>query len=209
MWYFVTAFYYFCSGIIGYLLGSLSPSAMFAKMKNKDLRKAGTKNMGATNALLLLGKGYGAAVMLLDMAKAVLAVRLAELLFPSLALAGYIAGCTAVFGHVFPLYMKFKGGRGLASFGGFVLAVDWKVFLMLLVLGLILMIVVNYSFVMPFSAAFFFPILEVLKTKSVSVCLITLAASVLIIMKHWVNAVKAKEGNDFKIRDFIKDKIFS
>ncbi|MBQ3048651.1 MAG: glycerol-3-phosphate acyltransferase [Oscillospiraceae bacterium] len=200
---------YCCFAVIGgYLFGSVSPSYLFSKKKHENLKEKGTKNLGATNTLLVLGKGYGAAVMLLDILKGFLAVKIAELVFPGAYLAGYLAGCAAVFGHVFPFYLKFKGGKGLAAFGGFVLGVDWRIFLMLLVLGIILMVIVNYSFIMPFSAATLFPILDAIKTKDAYTIAITVVASVLIIVKHWSNAVKAKNGDDFRIRTFIKEKIF-
>ena len=204
----MVAFYYFLAIIGGYLIGTVSPSYLFAKRKNENLKEKGTKNLGATNAFLILGKSYGAAVMLLDIFKGFLAVKLAELIFPEQALVGYVAGCAAVFCHVFPFYLKFKGGKGLAPFGGFVLGVDWMIFLALLILGLILMIIVNYSFVMPFSASVFFVLLTALKTQNIWFSLIALVSAVLIISMHWSNAVKAKNGEDFQIRTFIKERVF-
>lgn len=108
--------------VIGYLLGTLSPAALFAKLKKVNLRKRGTGNLGATNTTMVLGKQYGALVMILDIGKAFLACKLAELLFPELAVAGLLAGAAAVVGHIYPFYMKFKGGKGLAAFGGMILA---------------------------------------------------------------------------------------
>ena len=93
--------------LAGYLLGSLSPATLFSKLKKVDLKRVGTKNPGAANALLMLGRGYGAAVMLLDMAKAAVSVLLARALFPASAVAPLLAGGFAILGHIFPFYMGF------------------------------------------------------------------------------------------------------
>lgn len=126
---------YIFSVIIGYLLGCLSPAALISKIKRKNLRKNGTGNLGATNVMLNFGKRFGALVMLFDIFKAFAAYKLAELLFPSAAFVGIAAGFAAVVGHVFPFYMKFKGGKGLAAFAGMVLAYNPWLFLFLLLTG--------------------------------------------------------------------------
>lgn len=95
--------------IMGYLIGTLSPAALFAKLKNANLRENGTGNLGATNALLVMGRVYGVLVMVLDILKAFIAFRLAAKLFPAIKVAGMIAGLAAIIGHIFPFYMNFKG----------------------------------------------------------------------------------------------------
>ena len=70
--------------LLAYLLGSLSPAALLAAVKKTDLRKSGTKNLGATNTMLILGKRFGIAVMVFDIFKAVLATRCAEWIAPEL-----------------------------------------------------------------------------------------------------------------------------
>lgn len=194
--------------LIGYLLGSLSPAALLSKLKNIDLRENGTKNLGASNTLLVMGRASGALVMVLDILKAWLASKIARALFPQLCAAGLIAGLGAVLGHVFPYYMRFQGGKGLAAFGGMVLAFDPAVFLILLLLGLVLILVVNYSFVMPMSAAALFPVFVAVKTKSWVETLAAGAASLLVIIKHWSNIGRARRGEEIKIRDVIRTKIF-
>lgn len=191
--------------LIGYLLGSLSPSALLARIKKVNLKNAGTKNLGASNTMLVIGKAYGALVMLFDIAKAFAASRIALALFPTLPAAGLLAGLSAVIGHVFPFYLKFRGGKGLAAFGGMVLAYNPWFFLALLCFGLVLMIIANCSYVMPMSAATLFPILALIQSRSLPVFLISAAASAIIIVKHWSNIEKGRSGKDLKIRSFIKD----
>lgn len=191
--------------LIGYLLGTLSPAALLSKIKKMDLRNIGTKNLGASNTMLVLGKGYGALVMVIDIAKAVIAAKIAKWLFPKLAVAGLLAGLGAVIGHVYPFYMGFRGGKGLAAFGGMVLAYKPIYFVILLCLGLVLMIIVNFSAVMPMSAAVLFPILVWFDSGDWCMALTAAAASLLVIIKHWSNIEKGKSGRDLNIRKFIKN----
>ena len=192
------------SALLGYLLGTLNPAALVAHIKQKNIRKSGTGNLGATNVLLHFGKKYAALVMAFDIFKAVLAVKLARLLFPMQALAGAIAGCCAVFGHVFPFYMRFKGGKGLAAFGGFVLAMSPMLFLFLLTTGTVLMFVVNYSVVLPFYAGIVFPVYMGVQSLSLPLVLVCAAASILIMVKHAGNIKKALDGTDNPIREYAK-----
>ena len=110
-WYTINMVRYIFSAIFGYVVGSLSPSSLVSKMKNKDIRKCGTKNLGATNVALNFGKGFGAVVMMLDIAKAFVSFKLIEALFGVGSLAALVAGSAAVVGHVFPLHHGFRGGK--------------------------------------------------------------------------------------------------
>ncbi len=193
--------------ILGYLLGSINPALIISKIKKKNIRKTGTGNLGATNTMLNFGKGLGMLVMIFDIFKAALAVKAARFFCPTLPLAGLLAGGSAVLGHIFPFYLNFKGGKGLASFGGLVLALDPMVFLALLVLGLTLMFIVNYSYVMPFSAGALFPILYGIRTGSTAVFMISAFIGGLVIYKHYENRGKAKRGEDIKIREMFKKMI--
>lgn len=194
--------------LLGYLLGSLNPAALIARIKQKNIRKTGTGNLGATNVLLNFGKKYAAFVMAFDIFKAYLAVKLAEILFPAQALAGFAAGCSAVVGHVFPFYLKFKGGKGLASFGGFVLACNPLLFLFLLITGTVLMFIVNYSVILPYYAGIVFPFFMGWQYGSLPIFCICALASLLILIKHAGNIKKAIDGTDNKIREYAK-KYFS
>lgn len=188
----------------GYFIGSLSPSALLGKRKNIDLRKTGTGNLGATNVMISFGKIHGFAVMILDMGKAFIAVKSSQLFCSDIQYAGIAAGSFAVIGHIFPFYMKFKGGKGLAPYAGMVLALDPWLFLILLVICTTAMIIANYSVAMPFSAGLLFPLLSMRKDQHILYFIIAVSISALIIYKHFGNFVKAVKGEDVKIRDYIK-----
>ena len=193
---------------IGYSFGSLSPAALISKLKKKNLREHGTGNLGASNTLLVFGKALGVFVMVFDILKAFLAAKLSEFLFPKLALSGLIAGFAAIVGHNFPFYLHFKGGKGLAAFGGTVLYYNPLFFLILLVFGLILMFIFNVSVVMPMSAGILFPILVYLQSGNAAEAAMAGACSLLIIIIHFSNIEKAKKRTDIPIREFVTQKLF-
>lgn len=195
--------------LMGYLLGCLSPAALFSKWKNTNLRHHGTGNLGATNTMLVLGKGYGAAVMIFDISKAYIAVKLAQLLFPGFAFAGLLAGGASVAGHIFPFYLKFKGGKGLAAFGGMIMGVDLPLFLFLLVISLSLMLIINHSVAMPMSGAVLFPILYGGRSENILAGLLAAAVGLLIICKHVDHFGKIRRGEDPKIREYVRQNLFS
>lgn len=106
--------------LAGYLIGSISFAQVFAKVRGVNLRAVGSGNPGATNAGRAMGRGTGVAVALLDIAKGFIPAALAALWFGDAF--GVIAGAAAVLGHVTSPWLGFKGGKGVATAGGVVLA---------------------------------------------------------------------------------------
>ena len=199
---------YAISIIIGYLLGSISPAALVSKIKKINLRKSGTHNLGATNTTLVLGKKLGAIVMLFDIAKGALSVIIAKLLFWKISLiSGLLAGCAAVLGHMFPFYLKFRGGKGLAAYGGMILAFDPIIFLILLAVGLVCAFVFNYGIALTASAAVLFPTAVALKysDSAILVPLVVIAsvASTVLIVRHWDNIYRAVTKKEMTTKQFI------
>ena len=130
--------------LLAYLLGSSNMALYISKLKNMDIRTGGSGNLGASNATALLGWRIGILVALHDIGKAALAVMLAKLYFPELPLAGAVAGVASVLGHIFPFYLKFKGGKGFASYFGMTLALNWKFALVIAVLVLLVTVITDY-----------------------------------------------------------------
>ena len=194
--------------LAGYLLGSISPSAIAGKIKRTDLRQNGSKNLGATNTLLVLGKAWAAVVLLFDIAKAYAAVYIAQVLLPDNLTMILGAGLAAIIGHCYPFYLGFRGGKGLACFGGVVLAYDPMLFLILLLTAILLVLLVNYSYAMPFYGATAFAIHVAIHTEKVGALTIALVMSLLIFSKHFGNFKKARRGEDIKVREYIRTKLF-
>lgn len=198
---------YIVSIIIGYLLGALSPAALFGKLKNVDLKKEGSKNLGASNAWITLGKKYFFVIMVLDIGKSWLAAQIAWMLFPQIPEIGYVASLGAILGHIFPFYLKFKGGKGLAAFGGMVCSFNFWLLVFYLIFGFGLTQIFNHSWVMPFMTALSFPFVVWFKTKDVAITVVVVIASVIILIMHWGNMIKAFKGTDFSARQLVSDRM--
>ena len=152
--------------LLGYLLGTINPAYILGRLRGMDIRQSGSKNAGASNALLLLGRSAAICSALFDIAKATAAYLLAPLLFEDLFLSAEIAGCCAILGHIFPFYMKFRGGKGTACLGGVLLAIDWRLLLILLAIELLVALLSDYLCMVPITAAPLTPVLYGLLGKS-------------------------------------------
>lgn len=181
---------------LGYSIGCLSPAAFVAKKKNVDLTAEGTKNLGATNTALVLGRYAGYFVLFFDILKSFLSYRLARRLFPYLRLAGLIAGIGTILGHCFPVTMHFRGGKGLASFGGLVLAHDLRAFAVLLASGICMAFALNYGVYLAITAAVLFPLSCILLHGDAAEALLCAVSSGLIIAMHMTNLRRAISGED-------------
>ncbi|MBR6676353.1 MAG: glycerol-3-phosphate acyltransferase [Clostridia bacterium] len=190
--------------VVSYLIGSMNPAAVFGRIKNKDLRRAGTGNLGATNAHLVLGRAYGAAVMLIDMGKGFICTRLGASVSAITPASGMITGTFAVVGHIFPFYMGFRGGKGLAAFGGMVLAFDPYIFAILLPVCIGLMLLTDRAVTMPYAGAVLFPIACAAFGYGIRCTLFAAAAGALVAARNFGNLKKAAEGRDTRIREYLK-----
>lgn len=189
--------------IIGYLLGCINVSYILSKFKGFDIRKYGSGNAGASNVMIVFGRKAGLIVALLDIFKAFLAVRLAGFIFPDAVMgtgnyAGCIAGTFAIIGHIFPFYMHFKGGKGLASLGGTILAVDYRLFFILLFLAIIIAVVTDYICFVPTSMSLIFPITYGYLVKSWGITCILLFSSIFMWYRHMENFERIKRGEEVK-----------
>lgn len=197
---------YICCILLGYLLGTISPSAFISKVKKKDLRKSGTKNLGATNTMLVFGKTMGVCVMLIDALKAIIAVKLAEYLFPEIVAAGILAGSFTVLGHIFPFYLKFKGGKGLASFAGMILALSPGLFAVMFPTAIIMIFVVNYCVAAPFTGAVMLIMVYPTLTNDPLSITMSVFVSILLAARHIPDIFRVRRGEDTKMRELFKSK---
>lgn len=181
---------------LGYFIGCINPAAWIGKKKHVDLSKEGTKNLGATNTALVLGRKAGYFVLFFDLFKSVFSYRVARWLFPQLMLAGLLAGIGTILGHCFPVFMNFQGGKGLASFGGLVLVHDPLMFALLLTIGIVMAFVMDYGVYLAVSAAVLFPITSYFRSRDLGVTLLTAVASGIILVMHSHNLHRALTHED-------------
>ena len=182
--------------LIGYLIGTVNPSYIIAKARGFDIREKGSKNAGASNALILFGKVLGIGCALFDIAKATFAIWLCGKLFPELTYSFAVTGVACILGHVFPFYMNFKGGKGLACLGGMILAFDWRVFLIMLAAEIIVAIVTDYICFVPLTASAVFPIVYGILCQDVRGALIISLILPLMIYKHKENLKRIKQKTE-------------
>jgi glycerol-3-phosphate acyltransferase PlsY len=119
----VIALKYVLIFIVGYLFGNIVISYIIGKIKaGIDIRQYGTNNAGASNVAVTVGYKYALVAYIVDILKGVAPVVIARVSFHDLAYAPAVAGCGAVIGHIFPFVIKFKGGKGFATYIGMILA---------------------------------------------------------------------------------------
>lgn len=186
--------------LMGYLLGTSSMSYYLAKLNQVDIRNQGSKNLGASNAMILMGWKAGVLVAVHDAGKALLAVILARVLFSDVAYAAEAAGAASVIGHVFPFYLKFKGGKGLASFIGMALALDVRIGLVSIAVLVIMMLVTDYIVIGTVSVILCVPALVMWMHQDVLSAGIVCIASLLIGWKHRENYVRIANGTEIRFR---------
>lgn len=175
-------------------------SYYLAKINKVDLRSKGSKNLGASNAMILMGWKAGILVGIHDIGKSALAVILANALVPELPYIGAIAGVASVLGHIFPFYLKFKGGKGFASFIGMALALNWKFTLILLVVLVLVTLITDYIVVGTVTIITSFPIYMGFDSRGYITPLILLIATAVIIYKHRENFVRIYKGTEIGFR---------
>lgn len=186
--------------ICAYLLGSSSMSFYIAKLKGVDIQKKGSKNLGASNAMIVLGWKYGILVGIHDIAKSAIAVFLAVSLFPELPYIGAVAGVASVLGHIFPFYLKFKGGKGFASYLGMTFALNWKLALVICLIIVLATLITDYIVIGTTLTITIVPTFFGIVTHGFIFPAILIIATIVIIYKHRHNYVAIWKGTEIGLR---------
>ena len=189
--------------ILGYLLGCSNMAYYLAKEKNADLTKGGSGNLGASNATVLLGWKAGILVGAHDIGKAALAVLLVRWLFPRAEYAEAAAGVACVLGHIFPFWLKFKGGKGFASYIGMTLALNWKLALCVLAAMVVITVMTDYIVCGTLTTIITVPIYIGI-TQSMLLALILGIATAVILYKHRENYPRMLNGTELGLRSAIR-----
>ena len=186
--------------VLSYILGSSNMAKYIAALKKVDLKSGGSGNLGASNAVILMGWRAGLLTALHDVGKSALAVVLARLVFPDLPLIGAAAGVASVLGHIYPFWMKFKGGKGFASYLGMTIVLNWKFAIAVLLLVVVVTLVTDYIVAATTTTIIIVPIGLGILTQSWLLPLILLVASAVIAWKHKDNYVRMYKGTEIGFR---------
>lgn len=186
--------------VLSYLLGSISFSILFARWLRKiDIREHGSGNAGATNTLRVLGKGPAIVVFLLDIAKGLVAVWLGRWLGDGSDWVPVACGLASIAGHNWPIFFRFKGGKGIATTIGAL--VVWA-FLPTLIAGVFAIIVIIFTRYVSLGSLVFaccLPVLFYLFDLDAAYIWGTLTVAVLAIIRHKRNIVKLINGTENKL----------
>lgn len=190
-----------CS-VLGYAMGNFSPSYLVGKLKGYDVRQSGTGNAGASNTMLLAGRHYGIAVAVLDILKAAGAGWIGKAMFPQVRQAGLIASTAAQLGHMFPVVLGFKGGKGFACMGGTCLAYDPKMLLKMLGIAAAIGFGSGYIALATISMSVIWPIGYGIATRDKLGMEILLAPALPIFIRHIPNLKRILSGEEVRM-DFL------
>lgn len=204
---------YIIVAIIAYLIGSISFSVIISKkMAGFDVREKGSGNAGTTNVLRSVGKKAAAITLVCDVLKGVVAILLALLagvIIKDLdkALLVQLAGVFVIIGHTFPVFFKFKGGKGIATSLGVLLIINWQIGLICLVFALLLMALTRMVSVGSIAAAVLFPVLVlfinqnyiVAESSNWSYLIFSVVIALLVIFNHRTNLKRIFTGTENKL----------
>lgn len=200
---------YICIGIIAYLIGSVNFSVIISKrVAGFDVREKGSGNAGTTNMLRSVGKGAAAITLICDILKGVVAIGIAMLLgsiIPNVdkVLLVQIAGIFVIIGHTFPVFFKFKGGKGIATSLGILLMINWQIGLICLVFALVLMALTRMVSLGSVAAAILYPVLTLFITEHYlvpgSYLIFSIIVAVIVLFNHRSNIKRILTGTENKI----------
>ena len=206
---------YIIVGIVAYLIGSVSFSVIISKkMAGFDVREKGSKNAGSTNVLRTVGKKAAVITLLCDVLKGVVAVLIAYIVGKFVdnvdrAILVQVAALCVVIGHTFPIFFKFKGGKGVATSLGIVLLLNWQIGLICLVFALVLMILTRMVSLGSISAAILFPVLTIFITENYLVegnyIIFGILLAAFVVYNHRANVKRILTGTENKL-NFNKEK---
>ena len=187
--------------LISYFLGSIPTGFLFGKfLKNIDLRTVGSGSTGATNVLRNIGRWPAFFVFIIDVGKGIFAVKIAQY-YSDQSLIQVLAGMSAISGHIWPIWLKGKGGKAVATGLGMFLALSWKVGLASFLVFLVVLSKSKYVSLSSISAAIFLPIFMFLNVGKFihSYFIISFLVSILVIWKHRTNVKRLLKGEETKI----------
>lgn len=184
--------------LISYCICCINPSYIIGRIRGVNVKKSGSKNAGASNALLLFGKTVGVACAIFDILKAFFAIKLCTHIFSDVPCIFAVAAVASILGHIFPFYIKFRGGKGLACLGGAFLAYDWRFFCIMFVIEVVFVLIVNYICFAPLTASVIFPVYYGIMHQDFISALILCIPAVVMFIKHIENLKRIMQGTEVR-----------
>lgn len=196
------------SALVGYSLGCFQTAYLLGKKaRDIDIRNYGSNNAGASNVTMVLGFKYGALTAFVDILKAILAVFLINSIYPKSVELLFIAGAFAVLGHIFPFYLRFKGGKGAASLIGMALAIDFRIAIIAILTIIIITLIIDYIAIGSIGMFIVLPISTYLLKYSTLCVYIGVLLALLSVYKHKINIWRIIRKEEVGLRKLVKKRI--
>ncbi|MBI4733927.1 MAG: glycerol-3-phosphate 1-O-acyltransferase PlsY [Rubrobacteridae bacterium] len=205
--------------LVSYLIGSIPFGLLIGKLFYKtDIRQYGSGNIGATNTYRTLGPVPGISVFIADMMKGYVPVIIAEIIMTSVdpsakPLMMILAGVTAMTGHNYSVFLKFSGGKGMSTAGGFIGAIWPQIFIILILTWMVVIALTRYVSLASILIAIMFPVLVIIMEPLTEYIVFSVVTALVVVFRHRSNikrllsgtelkfGVKAKKNNDADIND--------
>lgn len=198
--------------VLAYLIGSISSAVLVSKrFYGIDIREHGSGNAGATNTFRILGKNAGIIVMVADMLKGFLAVKLSLVSSYTWTTEPFVnlqvmLGIAAVLGHIFPIFAGFRGGKGIATLFGMILGIQPLVAVSLVGVFMLMLLATRYVSLSSISASIAFPllILFIFREPELSYKIFAIGTAALVVLTHHKNITRLITGSESKVPIFKK-----
>ena len=200
--------------ILSYLLGSLNFGVILSNtVKKEDVRDSGSGNAGTTNMMRTYGKTLGLLTIAGDILKVMVAIWIAFKImdveelkvtldnasdYPQVVLKSF-AGLFAVLGHIFPCFFKFKGGKGVATSGGMVIIIDWRIAFILIIIFALTILITKYVSLGSILMAVFYPVFIGIFYKDIILVLIAMVFTIIVVVAHRENVKRLINHTENKI----------
>lgn len=193
--------------VLAYLIGSIPSAVWISKgVYGIDIREHGSGNAGATNTFRILGSKAGTLVMVMDMLKGFIAVKLSLFSPFKIGVEPFVnlqifLGLAAVLGHIFPIWAEFRGGKGIATLFGMILSIQPLVAVSLIGVFVLMLFLTKYVSLSSISASIAFPllILFIFNEPELSYRLFAIATAFLVVLTHYKNIGRLLHGNENKV----------
>lgn len=195
---------YVISALVGYAFGIIQAAYLIGRMAaNIDIREHGSHNAGTSNVTTVMGLKYGIVVGLVDVLKGVFAVLVIKWLYPDSPNLALLSGIMAILGHIFPFYMGFRGGKGVAALVGVMFGLDWKLGVLFALLVAIPALLTDYIVMGSFSTFIALPVVTYFSGYPIGFTVVGVAMTGLIFYLHRHNIRRIRNREEVKISEVL------
>lgn len=188
--------------VFSYLLGSIPNALWIGKVfKNKDIRKYGSGNIGATNAARVLGYGYGIMTLILDVLKGLVPLYIATKLYPENYILHVLVAMGSIIGHSYSIFLKFKGGKAVATSLGVFIILSFKSVLLLLIIFILIVVITGYVSLASMTVASLLFIVVYIFNHNIVYTIFAIFIGLLVIYRHKSNIHNLINKTEAKFTD--------